>query len=72
VPWPVRPLLKRRMKSPAEGARTSLYCATSPDVAGDSGQYYDDMHQVEPSAVATPELARELWDRSAEWVGVSA
>jgi NAD(P)-dependent dehydrogenase (short-subunit alcohol dehydrogenase family) len=68
VPWPVRPLIKRRMGSPAEGARTSLYCATSPEVANESGHYYDDCRRKEPSAVATPQLASELWDRSVAWV----
>jgi NAD(P)-dependent dehydrogenase (short-subunit alcohol dehydrogenase family) len=70
VPWPVRPLIKRRMLSPADGARTSLYCATSTDVAADSGYYYDDCRRVEPSAVATAELASELWERSIDWVGL--
>jgi dehydrogenase/reductase SDR family protein 13 len=70
VPWPVRPLMTRKMLSPAEGARTSLYCATSRDVAGDSGHYYDNCRRQEPSAVATAELAAELWDRSIDWVGV--
>jgi dehydrogenase/reductase SDR family protein 13 len=60
------------MGSPAEGAKTSLYCATSPEVAGESGHYYDDCRRKEPSAVATPELAAELWDRSVAWVGLSA
>jgi NAD(P)-dependent dehydrogenase (short-subunit alcohol dehydrogenase family) len=68
VPWPVRPLIKLRMVSPAEGAKTSLYCATSPEVAADSGHYYDGCRRKEPSAVATPELAAELWDRSIAWV----
>jgi retinol dehydrogenase-12 len=70
VPWPVRPLMTRKMLSPAEGARTSLYCATSPDVAADSGHYYDNCLRQDPSAVATAELAAELWDRSVEWVGL--
>jgi NAD(P)-dependent dehydrogenase (short-subunit alcohol dehydrogenase family) len=70
VPWPVRPLLKRRMLSPAEGARTTLYCATSPDVADESGYYYDDCRRKEPSAAATAELGAELWERSAAWVDV--
>lgn len=70
VPWPVRPLLKRRMLSPADGARTTLYCATSPDVASESGHYYDECRRTEPSEVATPELAAELWDRSADWVAL--
>jgi NAD(P)-dependent dehydrogenase (short-subunit alcohol dehydrogenase family) len=71
VPWPVRPLLKRRMRSPAEGARTSLYCATSPELANESGHYYDDCRRKEPSAVATPQLAAELWDRSVAWVDLA-
>ena len=68
VPWPVRPLIKRRMRSPAEGARTSLYCTTSPDVAAESGHYYDDCRRKEPSPAATPQLAAELWNRSVAWV----
>jgi NAD(P)-dependent dehydrogenase (short-subunit alcohol dehydrogenase family) len=67
VPWPLRPLMKRRMISPEQGARTSLYCATSPEVSGQSGQYYDDCRRREPAAVATASLAAELWRCSSEW-----
>jgi dehydrogenase/reductase SDR family protein 13 len=47
-----------------QGARTSLYCATSPDVAGETGLYYDNCQRTEPSRVATPELAARLWEYS--------
>jgi len=67
VPWPVRPLMTRHMQSPEQGARTSLYCATSPDVAGETGGYYDDCRRKEPAAAATAGLAAELWRRSVEW-----
>jgi NAD(P)-dependent dehydrogenase (short-subunit alcohol dehydrogenase family) len=70
IPWPIRPLMTRNMLSPAEGARTSLYCATSPEVADDTGHYYDECRRKEPSAVATPELAAELWGRSSKWVAL--
>jgi NAD(P)-dependent dehydrogenase (short-subunit alcohol dehydrogenase family) len=70
VPWPVRPLMTRRMDSPERGARTSLYCATSPEVAGDTGRYYDDCRPKEPGAAATATLAADLWRRSSEWTGV--
>ncbi|HEY6309391.1 MAG TPA: SDR family oxidoreductase [Streptosporangiaceae bacterium] len=70
VPWPVRPLITRRMLSVDEGALTSLYCATSPDVADDSGLFYDNCARRAPSVVATPELAAELWRRSEEWTTV--
>ena len=67
VPWPVRPIITRRMLSVDDGAATSLYCATSPDVAQDSGLFYDKCAERAPSGVATPELAAELWKRSETW-----
>jgi NAD(P)-dependent dehydrogenase (short-subunit alcohol dehydrogenase family) len=67
VPWPVRPIVTRRMLSVDEGAATSLYCATAPEVAQDSGLFYDKCAPRAPSAVATPELAAELWKRSEAW-----
>ncbi|HUB39368.1 MAG TPA: SDR family oxidoreductase [Streptosporangiaceae bacterium] len=67
VPWPVRPLVTRRMLTVDQGAQTSLYCATSPDLAGVSGRYYDNSAEREPSAVATAELAGQLWRWSEEW-----
>jgi len=67
VPWPVRPLMTRRMLSVDEGAATSLYCATSPEVAEASGLFYDKCAPRPASPVATPELARELWERSEAW-----
>jgi hypothetical protein len=67
VPWPVRPLIKRRMLSTEDGARTSVYCATSPDVATDTGLFYDDCQLREPSRLATPDLAAALWKHSESW-----
>ena len=67
VPWPVRPLITRRMITTEEGARTSLYCATAPEVAQVSGRFYDDCREREASAVATGELAGTLWQRSEAW-----
>ena len=67
VPWPVRPLITRRMITTEEGARTSLYCATAPEVAQVSGRFYDDCRERKASAVATGELAGTLWQRSEAW-----
>jgi retinol dehydrogenase-12 len=67
VPWPVRPLVTRRMLSVDEGAATSLYCATSPEVASDSGLFYDKCAVRAASPVATPGLALSLWERSEAW-----
>jgi NAD(P)-dependent dehydrogenase (short-subunit alcohol dehydrogenase family) len=71
VPWPVRSLIKRRMISTEDGALTSLYCATAPELAAESGRYYDDLKRRTPNQAATPELAGELWERSAGWVAAS-
>jgi NAD(P)-dependent dehydrogenase (short-subunit alcohol dehydrogenase family) len=67
VPWPVRPLITRRLLSVNEGAVTSLYCATSPDVAEASGRFYDACAERPASSAATPELAAELWKHSEAW-----
>ena len=67
VPWPVRPLVTRRMLTVDEGAATSLYCATAPEVAQASGLFYDKCAERPASAVATGELGGILWDRSVAW-----
>lgn len=69
VPQPVRWLMKRRMISNEAGAQTTLYCATSPAVAGGSGRYYDECREQAPSAAAEDaELAAKLWDFSEQAV----
>lgn len=67
VPWPVRVLMQRRMLSTQQGARTSVFCATAPEVTQASGRYYDDCREREPSPVATAELGRRLWEHSEAW-----
>ena len=67
VPLPVRPLITHRMLTVEQGAQTSLYCATSPDVAQASGRFYDNCQERAPSAVATPELGERLWRQSEDW-----
>lgn len=68
IPGPARWVMTRFMKSPAEGAETSVYCATSPDVSGASGSFFAACRAKQPSSAATPALAAELWTRSEEWV----
>lgn len=73
LPWPVRPLVMALMRSPEQGARTVLYCATAPAVAGENGEYYEREARRYPSRVAQrDDLARELWEKSAEWTGLPA
>lgn len=69
VPSALRWLIKLTMLSTEEGAATSLYCATSPEVAQQTGLYYDKCRVKEPSKLAHDSaLAAELWRRSEEWV----
>jgi hypothetical protein len=67
IPWPIRQLMKLRMLSTEQGAATSVYCATAPELAGVSGRFYEDCRERSPSAVATPDLAGALWEHSEAW-----
>jgi len=50
-----------------------VWLVESSEVAGQSGGYYVDRRQVDPSAAARDlEVARRLWQLSEEQVGVSA
>jgi retinol dehydrogenase 12 len=69
VPQPVRGLIRTRMLTTEQGARTTLYCATSSEVAEQTGLFYDDSRQRPASEVATPELGKILWERSEAWTG---
>ena len=73
VPSPVRWVMKHFMVTPEEGARTSLRCATAPELAGETGRYYDkDGRERRPAKLADDaELASQLWNKSAEWTGLA-
>jgi len=54
------------------GARTSVYLASSPDVAGVTGQYFYKCKVVAPAKAALDDAAAaRLWDVSAELTGIS-
>ena len=61
------------MLTPEQGARTSIYLATSPEVAGLSGGYYERCRRVEPGVAAQNEADGErLWQASAQLAGLTA
>jgi NAD(P)-dependent dehydrogenase (short-subunit alcohol dehydrogenase family) len=69
LPWPIAPLIKRFMLTPEQGAATTLYCATSPACAAESGLYYDECRVARPSFLARDAaLAERLWQASERWV----
>jgi NAD(P)-dependent dehydrogenase (short-subunit alcohol dehydrogenase family) len=61
------------MLSPAQGARTSVYLATAPEVAGRSGGYYRNCRLDTPSRAAQSAAdAARLWQESARLTGLTA
>ncbi len=64
---------KLLMITPEQAAQRIAYLATSPEVAGRTGLYFDKNRPKEPSRRAQDEaLARKLWDESARLVGLDA
>ena len=64
-------LLRPFMVCPERGAETPLYLATSPEVEGVTGRYFDRRGERAPDTLATdPGLAWALWERSAEMTGL--
>ena len=56
-----------------EGAATSIYLATAPEVEGRTGLYFDKSKPATPSAAAQDDTAaHELWLRSARIAGIAA
>jgi NAD(P)-dependent dehydrogenase (short-subunit alcohol dehydrogenase family) len=58
-------------KTPQQGARTSVYLASSPEVEGISGKYYIDKKPARSSPISYDQsVAARLWDVSGEMVGL--
>lgn len=58
-------------RNPEQGAATSIYLASSPDIAGISGQYFSDCKAVESSPESYDRAtAQHLWDVSLGLTGL--
>jgi NAD(P)-dependent dehydrogenase (short-subunit alcohol dehydrogenase family) len=58
-------------RSPQEGATTLVYLASSPEVSGSTGGYYERCALAQPSRAARSESdARRLWELSAQIAGI--
>lgn len=70
VPWPLRPLMTRNMRTVEEGAVASIHCASAPEVAAHTGRYYGEDGGERPCnpLAEDPRAAAELWEKSLEWV----
>ena len=63
------PLARLIIMSEADGARTSIYVATAPELEGVTGRYFDKVREAKSSKASTDdEAARRLWEVSQELV----
>lgn len=70
LPRPLRFMTQIIGASPAKGAQTPLYLATSPEVEGVTGKYFVDQRAVPSSAASYDRTtARRLWQVSADLTG---
>ena len=59
-------------KRPEDGAATSLHLATSPDLKGVTGRYFDNKKEKRSSPVSYDQkVAEKLWDISCSLTGIS-
>lgn len=74
MPLPVKIpfyIVKLFLKTPAEGAKTSIYLATSDEVSNITGKYYAESKDVTNSLksyVSDPEKAKQFWEKSLKYV----
>ena len=75
LPWHMRlgwKLVSRSFVAPEEGARTLVYLASAPEAGDVSGDYFADCRPARASSQGGDEvLARELWQRSEQMVGLA-
>jgi NAD(P)-dependent dehydrogenase (short-subunit alcohol dehydrogenase family) len=68
----IHPLTRFFLRTPEDGARTSIHLCTSPELAETSGLYFANEKPKTPSKLAQDDtLAEQLWLRSAEMVGLA-
>lgn len=71
MPKIITGLMKPFMLTPAKGAETSIYLATSPEVEKTSGEYFVKKKSKKPAPEALrQDVANKLWDISEKYVGL--
>lgn len=72
VPGPLAFLAKLFMKTPEDGAATTLHCALSEQAGRETGLYYDECKVKAASKVGQDAaLAKRLWDESERWIAAA-
>jgi NAD(P)-dependent dehydrogenase (short-subunit alcohol dehydrogenase family) len=69
----VKPLISRPIFDVERGARTTLFLALAPQVAGQSGLYFDEHQVPQPASALARDLTLQesLWQVSSRWVGLT-
>lgn len=66
-------VFKRFGSNPEKGAETSIYLASSPEVEGVTGRYFEKMKEKESSEESYDiKVARRLWDASLKLTGLDS
>lgn len=70
--WIYPSIAKLFFRTVEEGARVPVYVATSPDLEGVSGKYFDSAGKPVPSSPLSYDetLAAELWNKSERWLHI--
>jgi NAD(P)-dependent dehydrogenase (short-subunit alcohol dehydrogenase family) len=67
----LQPVILRNALTPEQGAATSIYLATAPEVAEVSGCYFYNQEPIRSSSASyDEEAARRLWEVSAQMTGL--
>jgi NAD(P)-dependent dehydrogenase (short-subunit alcohol dehydrogenase family) len=67
------PIARLVIMTETDGARTSIYAATAPELEGVTGRYFDKAKEAKPNkATGNEAAARHLWDVSQELVDEAA
>ena len=62
-------LAKPFLRSPEQGAQTSIYLASAPDLDGVTGKYFADFKETQPTRIAQDDdAARRLWTAGEELI----
>ena len=67
--WPIRKVAMMFMRTPEQGAVSSIRCATDPALANQTGGYYGENGEERKTNVLADDLeaAKVLWEQSLEW-----
>lgn len=68
----LEPILRQFLRTPAEGAQTSIFLSVDPEAEKVSGKYFGNCKQTEPSNDSkNDELSAWLWKKSEELLGLN-